>query len=112
MEHWNKICGLITIFLLMALFSSAQTDKNISYHPSLLPVTKPLKGTNSLLFFHLKNEIAPTSSIKIINGDYYTQHFGFFCKKELAVEKTTKVPLRIRLGSLQQCNYLEGKKTP
>ena len=107
MEHWNKICGLITIFLFVALFSAAQTDKSI-----LLPVTRPFTFTNPLLFFHLKNDIAPTLSIKIINRDFYTQHFGFFCKKELAFEKTIKVPLRIRLGSLQQCNYLEGKKIP
>jgi len=49
-------------------------------------------------------------TFSVIPQDYYTQHFGIMCKKELALEKATKIPFRFRLGSLQQCNYLEGKK--
>ncbi|MEP6925996.1 MAG: hypothetical protein ABI834_00100 [Ginsengibacter sp.] len=47
---------------------------------------------------------------QIIPSDFYTNNMGFFCKKELVLEKATKIPLRFRLGSLQQCNYYEGKK--
>jgi hypothetical protein len=45
-----------------------------------------------------------------ITEDYYTRHFGFFCIRELKFEKMTGIPLRFRLGSLEQCNALEGKK--
>ena len=50
------------------------------------------------------------NNLQVIPGDLSTCRYGFFCKKELVVEKAIKIPLRIRLGSLQQCNYYEGKK--
>jgi hypothetical protein len=46
----------------------------------------------------------------VIRPDFYTQQFGFFCKKELQLEKITKVPFKFRLGSVQQCDWLEGKR--
>jgi len=49
-------------------------------------------------------------SLQALEDNYYTSHFGFMCKKELELEKTTHIPLRFRLGSLEQCNYLEGKR--
>jgi hypothetical protein len=43
-------------------------------------------------------------------GDgYYIGNLGFFCRKELQIEKTSHLPLRFRLGSLQEVNRLEGK---
>ncbi len=112
MINWNKICGFVAIFLMTALCSKSQTIKNVRYQPSSFTVSKPLLDSKFLWFSFKENKVllkAP-APINTITQNYYTQHFGFFCKKELAVEKATKIPLRLRLGSLQQCNYLEGKR--
>jgi hypothetical protein len=45
----------------------------------------------------------------VIPSDIYYIQSGFFCKREWEIEKATHVPLRFRLGSLADCNALEGK---
>ena len=51
----------------------------------------------------------PPAPAATIGHDFYTQQFGFFCRQELRLEKASGLPLRFRLGSLKDCNYLEGK---
>src|ERR1700712_1289833 len=103
MYFWNKFCGFLTIFFLSAFFSTAQ---KVSY---VLPITanRPSPVTLSALTKNQKEILSEPRSLSIVNQSYYTQHMGFMCKKELALEKITRVPLRFRLGSLQQCNSLE-----
>ncbi len=51
------------------------------------------------------------TGFRLLPEDYYSKNLSFFCKKELQIEKITKVPLRFRLGSLDQVNQLEGKQS-
>jgi hypothetical protein len=41
--------------------------------------------------------------------DLYVKNLGFMCRQEWKIEKTLRIPLRIRMGSLEQSNRLEGK---
>lgn len=67
----------------------------------IMPV-QPLITTQPLIILY-------PVSYSLISPNYYTQNFGFFCKKELQLEKITKIPFKFRLGSVQQCDWMEGK---
>jgi hypothetical protein len=45
----------------------------------------------------------------LYGSGYYIDHLGFFCKRELEIEKATRLPLRFRVGSLEENNRMEGK---
>ena len=45
-----------------------------------------------------------------INSNYNTLGWGFFCKKEWQLEKAVKIPFKFRLGSVEICDRMEGKK--
>ena len=40
---------------------------------------------------------------------HYASRLGFFCKKELQMDRISPVPIRFRLGSADYVNYLEQK---
>lgn len=42
---------------------------------------------------------------------YSTADLAFFCRLEVKLERATKIPVRFRLGDVQQVDYLEGKFT-
>jgi hypothetical protein len=44
-----------------------------------------------------------------IPANYYTSCFGFFCRKEWMLEKATKIPFRLRVGSLEYVDRMEWK---
>ena len=57
----------------------------------------------------LKNRIPFIICTPISIKNFYINSLGFFCEKELRLEKITSIALRLRLGSLDYTNYLEQK---
>jgi len=49
------------------------------------------------------------NTIKTVPPTFYYNSIGFFCKKELQLEKTLKFPVKFRLGSVAYTDEMEGK---
>jgi hypothetical protein len=83
--------------------------------------TEPLKKSVLALSFKPRNyswQSLPVNKrnadslqpMAYLSPDFYAKQLGFFCRQEIKMDKITKIPFRFRLGSVEQCNWLEGKK--
>jgi len=92
----KKVCFL----LLAGLFCNAAIAQN---------------KADSLKNDHKKEQLIYTISADRIfsfaplPANYATQKLPFFCRQENKLEKITKIPFRLRVGDLSDCNYLEQK---
>lgn len=63
----------------------------------------------SFLNIYMVNMLVSGEEVYTQPANLYYLQSGFFCKREWELEKTTHIPFRFRLGSLAECNELEGK---
>jgi hypothetical protein len=49
------------------------------------------------------------SPVKTVPSAFYFNSIGFFCQKELQLEKSLKFAVKFRLGSVAYTNEMEGK---
>ena len=47
---------------------------------------------------------------EVLPQNFSTIHLGFFCKQELKFESATNVLLKFRVGEVEYCDWMEGKK--
>ncbi len=93
------------IFVAATAFSQNAPAKPLK----MLLLEKPNKlPGSSVLRVETKNHAAEVK--QIISPDYYVSQLGFFCKQEIKLEKVTKIPFRFRLGSIEECDKMEGKR--
>ena len=68
-----------------------------------------LKAASQLHLKPATDTVEKNFALKLLPQNFYTQHLGFFCKKEIQVQKATRLPLFIRLGSKEYVDKLERK---
>ena len=79
----------------------------ISFILSFLIVS--LKASAQQHFSLLNPQEAPFTKSSILPQNFYTNHLGFFCKKESQLQKLTQLPIYFRLGNKGYVDYLEKK---
>jgi hypothetical protein len=115
---------ILVVFLLILpvrIFSQQQMPLFAQKIPHSLKLFGNFKTTenqndSSTSFLFTNNEVSRPFTLnpfpfrmEVINTNFTFQNLPFFCKKEFQFEKNTAVPLRVRLGSLDYVNKLEGK---
>ena len=75
----------------------------------LFPTLTILRDSSPVLFVKPAFFSSPTYK-PFMPADFYSKQLGFFCKQEIKMDKAIKIPFRFRLGSVEQCNWLEGKR--
>jgi hypothetical protein len=96
---------LIIALILSSLEMRAQLQKK---DPPRVP---PRVVTAAPVFsaWSFRQDLPTTSRPTGVAPDQYIQGLGFVCKKEWALEKSTGLPFRFRLGSLEYTDRMEGK---
>ena len=112
MFFWNKFCGIVLFLLITCFYSNAQTATFSKRNNTNFLLNNKLISEDSLIHFVSPGaELASYQQVKPpVTSNFSTSNYGFFCRQELVIEKATHIPLRFRIGSLQQCNYYEGKR--
>jgi hypothetical protein len=100
--------GKILFFCMIFVSNAVIAQKAFAVKDNLLimealknAVPKPFSG-----YSFKKSAVYP---VPFLSPQFYSSQLGFFCRQEIKFDKITKIPFRFRLGSLAECDQLEGK---
>lgn len=74
--------------------------------PERLAAAKAESRSGGTIF---QEKYLPLSTPHGLPPDWYARQMAWTCQQEWQWEKTTRLPLRLRLGSKEQVDWLEGK---
>ncbi len=106
-KNWNNFCCLVLTCLLYSASLVAQNADSVKVKPIVRNPSVFQHFNSSGSFLPLNSE--PGKKIQINFGSPFA-HWGFMCVGEYKLEQKTGLPLRLRLGSLEYVNKLEGKR--
>jgi len=114
---------ILLMLIVIPVLSQAQQKMTLTGQVSVAPVYPLIQKTavplltagrfpvfSSFFSSSQLTAIAPKATSPVGPRDYYQQCFGYFCKREWNWEKQTKVPVKLRLGSYQEAQRIEGKR--
>lgn len=105
----RNICTFISLFIGSLVKSQLIFTALPSAKSNAHPDTAQVIISSQTLLKHLEKSPFGSTSIKTVPSTFYYNSLGFFCRKELQLEKALSFPLKFRLGSVAYTDQMEGK---
>jgi hypothetical protein len=67
------------------------------------------KAASQLHYTGRVDSVGKNFSIRVLPQNFYNQHMGYFCKKEVQIQKAIILPIYFRLGSKEYTDWMETK---